>query len=97
MFEFEIERVEYLPVAKIWCLTGKLICGEIYNDSVAFFETDSGTNKINIETVTFTDPPNFNERKRLTLTIKKDGEMLKDFVGTIITSKPLKSRSLVTA
>ena len=97
MFQFEIERVDFLTVAKIWCLTGKLICGEIHNNSIAFIETDSGTNKIRVETVAFVDPPNLNGQKRLTLTMKSNGKILKDFVGKVITSKPSKSRSLVIA
>ena len=97
MFQFEIEKVDFLTVAQIWCLTGKLICGEIHNNSIAFLETDSGTNKIRIETVAFVDPPNLNGQKRLTLTIQSDGKTLKDFVGKVIASKPSKSRSLVTA
>ncbi|MGI8639389.1 MAG: hypothetical protein ACR2MG_05485 [Pyrinomonadaceae bacterium] len=96
MFQFEIEKVDFLPAAKIWCLTGKLICGEIHNNSIAFLETDSGTNKIRIGTVAFIDPPNLNGQKRLTLTIKSDGKTLKDFVGKIIASKSSKLRSLVT-
>lgn len=97
MFQFEIERVDFLTVAKICCLTGRLICGEIHNNSIAFLETDSGTSKIRVETVAFVDPPNLNGQKRLTLMIKNDGKILKDFAGKIIASKPSKSHSLVTA
>ena len=94
MFQFEIERVDFLPVAKIWCLTGKLICGEIHNNSDAFIETDSGVSRIKIETVAFVDPPNINGQKRLTLTIKESDKISPDLVGKVIASK---AYSLVTA
>ena len=94
MFQFEIERVDFLPVAKIWCLTGKLICGEIHNYSDAFIETDSGMSRIKIETVAFVDPPSINGQKRLTLTVKESDKISPDFVGKVIASQ---SHSLVTA
>ncbi len=97
MFKFEIEKVDFLPVAKIWCLTGKLICGDIHNNSNAFIETDSGTSKIKIETFVFIDPPSIDGQKQLTLTVKVSDGTSKDFVGKIITSKPARSRSLVAA
>ena len=97
MFQFQIERVDFLAAAQIWCLTGKLICGEIHNNSIAFIETDSETTKVKIETIAFIDSSNLNGQKRLTLTMKNNGKTLKDFVGKVMTSKPAKSRPLVTA
>ena len=94
MFQFEIERVDFLPVAKIWCLTGKLICGEIHNYSDAFIETDSGMSRIKIETVAFVDPPSINGQRRLTLTVKGSDKLSPDLVGKVIASK---AHSLVTA
>ena len=88
MFQFEIEKVDFLPTANLWCLTGRLLTGEIYNDSMAFIETDSGIDKIKIETVAFIDPPKFESQKRLTLTVKNADKTLQNCVGKIIASKP---------
>lgn len=94
MFQFKIERVEFLPVAKIWCLTGKIICGEIQNNSDAFIETNSGLNRIKIETIAFVDPPSINGQKRMTLTARENDKISNDLVGKVLTSR---SRSLITA
>ena len=88
MFEFEIEKVDFLPAAKIWCLTGRLLSGEIRHRSTAFIETGSGIKKVKIETAAFVDPPDFGKPRRLTLTVQSDGQMLQDYAGKIIASKP---------
>ncbi|MCY7374947.1 MAG: hypothetical protein LH472_03110 [Pyrinomonadaceae bacterium] len=88
MFQFEIERVDFLPAANIWCLTGKLLSGEIYHHSTALIETETGTHKIKIETVAFIDSLKFDGNKRLTLTVQNGDKVLEKFIGKVITSKP---------
>lgn len=86
MFEFKVERVDYLPAANILCLTGKLLSGEIRNDSTAFFETEFGAKNINIETVAFVDSVNPLDSNVLTLTVKGNENLLGDLENTILRS-----------
>lgn len=86
MFEFEVKQVDYLSAANIWCLTGKLLSGEIYNNSTAFFDTELGAKSINIETVAFVDLTKPTDSNLLTLTVK-DGNNLFNLKNIILRSK----------
>lgn len=94
MFKFEIEKVDYLSVAKIWCVTGKLICGEIRNNSTAFVETETGLKRIKIETVAFIDSLKPKNNRRLTLTVSGDEKILPKLTGKMLASTI--SESVVT-
>lgn len=85
MFEFEVEQVDYLSAASVWCITGKLLSGEIRNNSMAFFETESGVKRINIETVAFVDSIKPTNSNLLTLTVK-DSKNLFNLKNTILRS-----------
>ena len=86
VFKFEIEKVDFLSVAKIWCVTGKLICGEIRNNSTAFVETETGLKRIKIETVEFVDSMKPKNLRRLTLTVSGDEKILPKLTGRMIAS-----------
>jgi hypothetical protein len=86
VFEFETEKIDFLSAAKIWCVTGKLLSGEIRNNTEAFVETETGVKRIKIETVAFVDsmkPKNF---RRLTLTVSGDEKILPKLTGKLIAS-----------
>lgn len=85
MFEFEVEQVDYLSAANIWCLTGKLLSGEIRNNSTAFFDTEFGSKKINIETVAFVDSIKPTNSNLLTLTVKESKNLF-NLKNTILRS-----------
>ena len=86
VFKFEIEKVDFLSAAKIWCLTGKLLCGEIRNNSTAFVETETGTKKVRIETVAFIDALKPKNNRRLTLTVSGDEKLLPRLTGKMLAS-----------
>lgn len=84
MFKFEIERVDFLSAARIWCLTGKLLDGKIFHHSTAFVETESGVKKVKIETVAFIDSSKSDGH--LTLTVSGDEKILADLKGKLLAS-----------
>ena len=86
MFKFEIEKVDFLSAAKIWCLTGKLLSGEIRNNTTAFVETERGLKKVRIETVAFIDSMKPKNMRRLTLTVSGDEKILPKLAGKLLAS-----------